>query len=135
MKASRLALGAAIVFVLTGMLWGIHMAASGDHAAMPAHAHVNLLGWVSLFLFGLYYQSAGALDRSRAAVWQVSIWIVATVVLAIGVALVTQGREALGEPFATIGSLALVADVIFFAVLFVRAGRARDVAVAPVAAE
>lgn len=135
MKASRLALGAAILFVLTGMLWGIHMAASGNHSAMPAHAHVNLLGWVSLFLFGLYYASAPTLDRSRAAFVQVAVWIAATAVLALGVGLVTQGREAMGEPLATIGSLALVADVVFFGVLFLRAGRQHQLGATPVAAE
>jgi len=30
------------------------MGISKDHAAMPAHAHLNLLGFVSLFLFGFY---------------------------------------------------------------------------------
>jgi len=38
------------------MAWGIFMAASRDHSSMPAHAHLNLLGWVSLFLFGIYYR-------------------------------------------------------------------------------
>ena len=32
---------------------GIGMAASQNHSIMPAHAHLNLLGWVSLFLFGI----------------------------------------------------------------------------------
>jgi hypothetical protein len=32
------------------------MAASRDHSSTPAHAHLNLLGWVSLFLFGIYYR-------------------------------------------------------------------------------
>ena len=52
MKASALSFQAAVVFVVAGMIWGIVMAISEDHSAMPAHAHLNLLGWVSLFLFG-----------------------------------------------------------------------------------
>jgi hypothetical protein len=31
-------------------------AAAHDHSIMPAHAHLNLLGWVSLFLFGIFYK-------------------------------------------------------------------------------
>ena len=49
MKASSLSFFAAVIAVLVGMSWGIVMAISQDHSAMPAHAHLNLLGWVSLF--------------------------------------------------------------------------------------
>ena len=56
MKASTLSFQAAVVFIVAGMIWGIFMAISDDHSAMPAHAHLNLLGWVSLFLFGIYYR-------------------------------------------------------------------------------
>ena len=53
MKASSLSFQAAVVIVVAGMIWGLQMAISRDHAALPAHAHLNLLGYVSLFLFGL----------------------------------------------------------------------------------
>jgi hypothetical protein len=66
MKASSLSFQTAIVLVVVGMAWGLHMGISRDHAAMPAHAHLNLLGFVLLFLFGLYYRLHPALDRSRA---------------------------------------------------------------------
>ncbi|MBX9823195.1 MAG: hypothetical protein K2Y19_21540, partial [Afipia birgiae] len=56
MKASSLSFFAAVIAVLIGMSWGIVMAISKDHSAMPAHAHLNLLGWVSLFLFGIFYR-------------------------------------------------------------------------------
>jgi hypothetical protein len=50
MKASSLCFKAAVVLVMVGMLWGLQMAISQDHSALPAHAHLNLLGWVTLFL-------------------------------------------------------------------------------------
>jgi hypothetical protein len=49
MKASSLSFQAAVLLVVVGMIWGIVMAISQDHSAMAAHAHLNLLGWVSLF--------------------------------------------------------------------------------------
>ena len=91
MKASSLSFQAAVLLVVAGMIWGIVMAISGDHAAMPAHAHLNLLGWVSLFLFGIFYHLHPAIDRSRAASVQVWIWIASTVILTIGVGLVHTG--------------------------------------------
>ena len=51
MNASVLCFRAAVLLVVAGMIWGIVMAISQDHSTFPAHAHLNLLGWVSLFLF------------------------------------------------------------------------------------
>lgn len=119
MKASRLSFQAAVVFVVAGMIWGIVMAISDNHAAMPAHAHLNLLGWVSLFLFGIYYRLHPLLDATRSAVVQVWIWIVSTVVLAIGVGLVHTGHAS-GDPIAAVGSFAVLLDMLLFGWLVFR---------------
>jgi hypothetical protein len=113
MKASSLSFQAAVVLVVGGMIWGIAMGISGDHAAMPAHAHLNLLGWVSLFLFGIYYHLHPALDRTRAALVQVWVWIVATVVMAVGIALTHTGHAG-GDPIAAVSSLVVLADMLLF---------------------
>jgi hypothetical protein len=114
MKASSLSFRAAVLFVIAGMAWGISMAISNDHAAMPAHAHLNLLGWVSLFLFGIFYFLHPAVDRSRTAMVQVVIWIIATVILTVGVGLVHTGH-AVGDPIAAVGSLVVLGDMLLFA--------------------
>lgn len=119
MKASSLSFQAAILAGLVGMAWGIVMAISKDHSAMPAHAHLNLLGWVSLFLFGIYYRFHASLDVARIARIQVWIWIVSTVILTIGVGMVHSGRTA-GEPLAGIGSIAVLADMVLFGWLVFR---------------
>ncbi|EHK54228.1 putative signal peptide protein [Mesorhizobium alhagi CCNWXJ12-2] len=43
-----------IVWLIVGIAIGLHMGISGDHRAFPAHAHINLLGWVTSTLFGGY---------------------------------------------------------------------------------
>jgi predicted membrane channel-forming protein YqfA (hemolysin III family) len=113
MKASSLSFQAAVLFVVVGMIWGIIMAISDDHSAMPAHAHLNLLGWVSLFLFGIFYHLHPAIDRNRTASVQVWIWIAGTVVLTIGVGLVHTGHPA-GDPIAAVGSFIVLADMLLF---------------------
>lgn len=123
MKASSLSFQAAVLFVIAGMIWGIQMAISQDHSAFPAHAHLNLLGWVSLFLIGFYYRLHPKLDHSRAALAQVSIWCFATIVLAVGVGLVHTGHMA-GDPIAAIGSLLILADMLMFGWLVVKTERA-----------
>src|SRR5271163_3965126 len=109
MKASSLSFQAAVVLVVAGMIWGIVMAASGDHAAMPAHAHLNLLGWVSLFLFGIYYRLHPSLEGTTSARVQVWVWIIGTVILTIGVGLVHTGHAA-GDPIAGVGSFVVLFD-------------------------
>lgn len=119
MKASSLSFQAAVLIVIAGMIWGIAMAISEDHSAMPAHAHLNLLGWVTLFLFGVFYHLHPAIDRSRLALAQVWVWIVNTVIFSIGVALVHAGR-AVGDPIAAIGSFIAVGDMLLFGWLVLR---------------
>jgi hypothetical protein len=134
MKASSISFPAAIAMVLAGMVWGIIMAISQDHSALPAHAHLNLLGWVSLFLFGIFYHLHPAIDRSRAALIQVSVWIVGTVILTIGVGLVHTGHP-IGDPFAAVGSLIVLASMLQFGWLVVRRERAGGVQTSAVPAE
>lgn len=122
MKASSLSFFAAIIAALAGMFWGIVMAMSQDHSSMPAHAHLNLLGWVSLFLFGIFYRLHPALEISRLALAQVWIWIVGTISLTVGVAMLHAGNKA-GEPFAGIGSFVLLGDMVLFGWLVMRSER------------
>jgi peptidoglycan/LPS O-acetylase OafA/YrhL len=119
MKASTVSFPAAVLMAIAGMIWGIVMAISGDHSALPAHAHLNLLGWVSLFLFGLFYQLHPAIDRSRTATIQVAIWIIGTIILTIGVGLVYTGHQS-GDPIAATGSLIVLAGMLLFGWLVVR---------------
>jgi putative Mn2+ efflux pump MntP len=119
MKASALSFRAAVLLVIAGMLWGIIMGISQDHSTMPAHAHLNLLGWVSLFLFGIYYHLHPAIDRSGLASLQVWVWIAGTLVMTIGVALVHSGH-AIGDPIAAVSSLVVLADTLLFGWLVFR---------------
>src|SRR5689334_5557368 len=119
MTASSLSFRLAVLFVIAGMAMGIGMAASQDHSIMPAHAHLNLLGWVSLFLFGIYYERRPALDTSRLARVQVWIWSIGTVILTAAVAAVHLGYEA-ADPVAAVASLIVLGAMILFAYLVFR---------------
>ena len=121
-RASVLSLRGAVLMAVVGMIWGIVMGISENHSSFPAHAHLNLLGWVSLFLFGIYYHLHPALDRDLLALMQVWVWITATIVVAVGVALVTSGHT-VGEPIAAIGSLVILADMVLFGWLLYRRER------------
>lgn len=119
MKASSICFPAAVLLVLVGMLWGIEMAVSQDHSAMPAHAHLNLLGWVSLFLFGIFYHLHPGIDESRIARAQAYIWIAGTIILTAGVGLVHTGHD-VGDPIAAVGSLTVLLGMLMFGWIVVR---------------
>jgi hypothetical protein len=114
MSASFLSFRLAVVFVLVGIAMGIGMAMSQNHSIMPAHAHLNLLGWVSLFLFGIYYERRPRLDASKLALVQVTLWSAGTVVLTIAVAAIHLGYKA-ADPLAGIASLVVLAAMLLFA--------------------
>jgi len=119
MTASSLSYRLAVSFVVAGMAMGIGMAISQDHSIMPAHAHLNLLGWVSLFLFGIYYERRPALDGSRLALIQVGVWSAGTVLLTIAVAAIHLGYEA-ADPIAGVASLILLGAMLMFAYMVFR---------------
>jgi hypothetical protein len=122
MTASSLSFRLAVLFVFVGMAMGIGMAASQNHAIMPAHAHLNLLGWVSLFLFGIYYERRPALDTSRLALIQVIVWSVGTVVLTVAVAAIHLGYTA-ADPIAALASLIILAAMVLFGYFVFRPAR------------
>ena len=123
MRASKLCFLAAVLAAIAGMLWGLDMAISENHAAMPAHAHLNLLGWVSLFLFGIFYRLHPSLDATKLALAQVWVWIIGTIVMAVGVGLISTGTTS-AEPIAAVGSLIVLADMLLFAWLVYRSENA-----------
>lgn len=58
---------------VTGMGWGIYMGIAQDHSSFPAHAHLNLLGWVTMALMGGFY--ALAKDRVSGPMPWVNLWL------------------------------------------------------------
>jgi len=130
MHASSLSFRLAVLFVIAGMAMGIGMAMTQNHALMPAHAHLNLLGWVSLFLFGIYYERRPNLDTSRLAMIQVVLWSLGTVVLTIAVSAIHLGYHA-ADPIAALASLIVLAAMIQFAYFVFRP--VRDLSANPAA--
>lgn len=74
-KDSQLLLRFAGLFGLIGAVMGGHMAGSGSYAFRPIHAHILVVGWLSLFAWAVYYklfQSAETL-LTKVHVWSAII--------------------------------------------------------------
>lgn len=85
----------------------------------PARAHLNLLGWISLFVMGMFYRQHADLDRRRLAIFQVAVWALASITLAAGIGLIYAVTPE-AEPLAAISSIVLLADMLLFAWLVIR---------------
>lgn len=121
---------AAALSGLTGMSLGIWMGMNEDFTLAPVHAHVNLLGWVTLCLYGLYHRGVER-DRNRLAWAQVGC-------AALGMPLMTAGLAAyLGADIHAAGFiiagalLVLLGMALFVAVLATDYAAARMPAVRP----
>lgn len=80
-------LALAILLLVAGVAMGIYMAAAKDYLLMSAHAHVNLVGWTSLALYGLIYRAYPSLAAHRLAPLQFHLAAPAAVLMGPGVAL------------------------------------------------
>ncbi|MCG3086612.1 hypothetical protein [Sporosarcina cyprini] len=46
----------AAIFGVIGAFLGSHMAGSGSYAFRPIHAHILVVGWLSVFAWGVFYK-------------------------------------------------------------------------------
>ena len=119
MSASSLSFRLAVLFALIGIILGVYMAASHNHTLGQAHAHINLIGWVSLFLIGLFYERRPQLDKSAGARWQVIIYTIGAVVLNASLAALLLGNAG-AEPAAAAGSFMMPGSMLWFGWLVFR---------------
>jgi len=103
-----------IVFGLLGMLLGLAMAISQDHSAMPAHAHMLVIGWLSFAVFGLFYHQFPAAASSVAA--RIHCWLatISAPLLFVAVYLVHTGNSA-ADPVAAVSAIAYAISFAAFA--------------------
>jgi hypothetical protein len=113
-------LRAATIYALIGMCWGIHMAISQDHSLFPAHAHLNLLGWVSVFLYGLFFAHRPAAADGLLPKIHLVLAHLGLIIMIPGVALLLSGVE-VGEKMAALGSILTVLSMLLFSVMVFRA--------------
>ena len=105
---------ASIVFALIGMVLGIQMGISEDHTLIPAHAHLNLAGWATMMLFGLYYRSDPVAAGRPLAHWHFWVALVGLIVFIPGIAANNLGNRGLGM-IVIPGSFLVVASMLIFA--------------------
>src|SRR5690625_5975332 len=90
------------------------MGMAGLFQFTSTHAHVNLLGWVSMTLFGLIYHSFPSLTQNILA--KVHFWLhnIGLPIMLLGLVAFGLRYNALGIPLMSVGGvLIFIATVIF----------------------
>ncbi|MBS0565620.1 MAG: hypothetical protein JSR87_14465 [Proteobacteria bacterium] len=125
MNVSRGFLVIAPLYMIVGALIGMHMGASGDFTLAPAHAHLNLLGFTLMMIFGLTYHmlpEAGASVLARVHFW---LHQAGTLVLTVMLVLLFSGRisEAQMVPLAPVAEVVILVGLLCFAWIMFRRAR------------
>lgn len=105
---------------LVGMLMGMTMGITQNFAVAPAHAHLNLLGWASMAIYGLFYRAFPSASLGLLPKLHFFLAVPALLVMIPGLCLINLGYET-GEPFTVAGSLAMIAGFAVFCIVAIRA--------------
>ena len=109
-----------LVFLLIGMALGLHMSKAQNFTLHGLHAHLNLLGFVVMTLFGLCYRQWPRMQEGRLATVH---YVLHTVTVAVALSLLyfiltnMDLAPKLGPVLDTI-LLGTVAGVVLFSYLF-----------------
>jgi hypothetical protein len=102
--------------VVVGMCLGFYMGINQDFTLAPVHAHLNLLGWVSLFLLGIYYRTH---DHAigRAAHIQVGAFVAGYLGMTLGMTCMFLVDHDRFLPLSIIGGVLLILSMLLFIVI------------------
>lgn len=118
MRYPALFIGVALLCLLVGEAFGIWMSQSPERFGLaPAHAHLNLAGWVTLCLYGLTHQAFPALAKTKLAAAQCALAILGALVMAPGILIAITSGDA-NIAFAVAGSLGVLLGTLLFAIMF-----------------
>lgn len=118
MRYDLIFLGTALGALLVGEGLGIYMGIAQDFTFVPVHVHLNLLGWVTLALFGVMHRLYPGLAASRMAPWQCGLAIISSLAMPAGLAVLLTTHDA---TLVKLASLAVILGTVLFIVMFARA--------------
>lgn len=104
----------AVVYFLIGISLGLYMSAAHVFNLATVHVHINLLGWVSLSIAGIFYVLFPNMAKTQAA--KIHFWLhnIGLPVMMASIALAILGAGEIFFILATIGGLLTVVGIFFF---------------------
>ena len=126
---------AAIFFLVLGIAMGLQMSISGQHNVVGAHAHTNLLGWVTMAIFGAYYALNPAKAETRLATIHFWAYLGSVIAMVPSLYLLYLGYMAFEMPLAVASITTFLSVIVFAVVVFSAAEETASLVGPSVAAE
>ena len=129
MSVSNNFLRLGVLSALVGMALGVWMGANQDFVLRPVHAHINLLGFASMMLFGLFYRVFPAAGRGWLPKAHFALSVLGFLILMPSLTLMLLQRP-LFLPAMIASELMLVGSMLLFVVIVFMATMKKDEAAA-----
>ena len=110
---------AAILYGLWGTLMGAWMVFAGESYLSQVHAHINLVGWVTLALFGVFYHVYPKVSELKLAA--VHFWTANLSVLTLNIGLWLFFEQQGGFLLIRTGTMLVLLSFLLFLLLMWRA--------------
>lgn len=121
MNISRGFLVMGAIYLVVGIVFGSYMGGSGDHSLAPVHAHINLLGFTLMTVFGIGYRLVPGLADGTLP--KVHFWLhqVGSLFLLLGLYLMMSGTvdaASIGPIFPVLEGAILIGAVLWLIGVF-----------------
>lgn len=123
-KYSKILLRFSALFAVVGAILGSHMAGSGSYAFKSVHAHILVVGWLSLFAWAVFYK---IFTPAKTVVATLHVWsgIIGAFGLTIGMWLYYVDPFNMNDVVTTVffivgGTILLISFVLFFILTFMK---------------
>ena len=105
-----------VLSALVGMSLGVWMGANQDFVLRPVHAHINLLGFASMMLFGLFYRAFPAAGRGWLPLAHFALSVLGFLILMPSLALMLLAKPVF-LPGMIASEIMLVSSMLMFVII------------------
>ena len=112
-----------VLALICGVGLGIWMGANENFTLRPVHAHINLIGWASMMLYGLFYRAFPDAARGWMPVTQFFLSVIGFILMMTGLTGMLLNNPVV-LPALMAGEIMTLISILLFAwILFRATGR------------
>ena len=111
MRVHVVFIGLGLIFLVIGMAFGMWMGMTNNLQFAPAHAHWNVVGFLTSAVYGLIHRAYPKLAESRLTWPQCIVHVVGVLIFAPGIILAITTRQEIG---AIVGGVLIILAALMF---------------------
>lgn len=114
-----------VLYFFIGISLGIYMGVTDLFQFTSAHAHINLIGWVSLAITGLIYHVFPVAGENKLAKIHFWLMMIGVPLLSFAMILFGLGQFGIGGPISGVGGILILIGVIIFIINVMKNAKAK----------